>query len=555
MPKVERNQLCPCGSGKKFKKCHGGSAVTESPELPPEVWAALDQKRREMKAAEFQRRKQQGLGKPIISTVVNEWRVVFVGNTRCTQKAERWKTFHDFLSDHFLYRLSQSWLYSERKKPAADRHPIVTWFEQSVMGAKQNAKNAKGVYTRPMTGAISAYLNLAYNVYLIGHRTPAQKDRVVRRFVNRLKSSRSDDFTGVLFETYAAAAFLMAGFDLEFENERDGSTSHVEFVATHPATDKKFSVEVKSRNWPALAEEQGGAADEGRRLRVASKLNAALEKKGQHTRVVFIEVNVPDILQATELTGWPAAALSEIRANEKTGFPNGEMKPSAYVLVTNHAFHNHLDRVSPGTQILATGFHIPDFGPDVQFAGYKAVLESRERHVEMFDLLDSMKTHYEIPSSFDGDMPDLAFGDSTAPRLRFGQWYQIPNKDGTEVPGRLYDASVLEKTVYGCYELATGKHVIATCPLSDDEAAAYEKHPETFFGELRRLPATAETFTDLCDFFYGSYKNAARDRLLKFLSGAPDYELLERLTQKDLAITYAERCAWCAYNAKGKKAS
>jgi len=23
MPKVGRNELCPCGSGKKFKHCHG----------------------------------------------------------------------------------------------------------------------------------------------------------------------------------------------------------------------------------------------------------------------------------------------------------------------------------------------------------------------------------------------------------------------------------------------------------------------------------------------------------------------------------------------------
>jgi uncharacterized protein YecA (UPF0149 family) len=25
-PKVGRNDLCPCGSGKKFKKCHGVAA-------------------------------------------------------------------------------------------------------------------------------------------------------------------------------------------------------------------------------------------------------------------------------------------------------------------------------------------------------------------------------------------------------------------------------------------------------------------------------------------------------------------------------------------------
>jgi uncharacterized protein YecA (UPF0149 family) len=25
MPKVGRNDLCPCGSGKKYKKCHGAA--------------------------------------------------------------------------------------------------------------------------------------------------------------------------------------------------------------------------------------------------------------------------------------------------------------------------------------------------------------------------------------------------------------------------------------------------------------------------------------------------------------------------------------------------
>jgi preprotein translocase subunit SecA len=28
-PKVGRNDLCPCGSGKKFKQCHGAAALAE----------------------------------------------------------------------------------------------------------------------------------------------------------------------------------------------------------------------------------------------------------------------------------------------------------------------------------------------------------------------------------------------------------------------------------------------------------------------------------------------------------------------------------------------
>ena len=38
---------------------------------------------------------------------------------------------------------------------------------------------------------------------------------------------------------------------LEFEDERDGSMSHVEFVALYPKTSKRFSIEVKARKHSA----------------------------------------------------------------------------------------------------------------------------------------------------------------------------------------------------------------------------------------------------------------------------------------------------------------
>jgi preprotein translocase subunit SecA len=31
-PKIGRNDLCPCGSGKKFKKCHGASDAADENE-------------------------------------------------------------------------------------------------------------------------------------------------------------------------------------------------------------------------------------------------------------------------------------------------------------------------------------------------------------------------------------------------------------------------------------------------------------------------------------------------------------------------------------------
>jgi hypothetical protein len=262
----------------------------------------------------------------------------------------------------------------------------------------------------------------------------------------------------------------------------------------------------------------------------------------------MIEINVPDVV--TSYDGWPIAAMEQIGHNEQSDFPSGEKKPSAYVFVTNHAFHNNLAAMDVGLQVLAAGFRIPDFGTDAVHTSYKGVLESRARHCEMFALSRSMQTHYEIPSTFDGEMPQLAFENlGELPRLQFGRTYLVRTEDGQEAPGRLYDTVVDEKKkqVVGCYELVTGISVFATCPISDAELAAYRAYPETFFGQIRKPTGQAKTLVDLCDFFYETYNNASRDKLLEWLSGSPDIEHLRTLSQEDLAIIISERWAHSAY--------
>ena len=198
--------------------------------------------------------------------------------------------------------------------------------------------------------------------------------------------------------------------------------------------------------------------------------------------------------------------MEQIRYNEKTDFPGGEKKPSAYVFVTNHAFHSNLTAPDSGMQLLATGFHIPGFGPDAPHSSYKGVLETRARHSEMFALMKSMQTHYEIPSTFDGEMPQLAFQDpSLACRgCNSDAPYLVPLRGRTgDVPGRLYEAVVQEeqKQVVGCYQLASGITILAKCPISDAELAAYRAYPDTFFGEVRQPTRHAKTLVDWCDFF------------------------------------------------------
>lgn len=554
MTKIGRNQPCPCGSGKKYKKCCGHLRALGPPsgQLDPNMDRMLQQKQREIEAERVQREKQQGLGKEIISAELNDHRIVAVGNKLCWSK--KWKTFQDFLRDHVIDQLGHEWFKVEVAKPDHQQHPIAHWFEQSIADFKRLDKQEGEIVTGPMTGAQRAFFNLAYNLYLIAHHAaPEQSDKLVATFVAKLKSERADDFIGKLFETYAAAAFLKAGFTLSYEDESDGKTTHGEFVASYPATGKKFLVEVKARSRAAV---EDGPVDDIKRLRVASKLNKALAKETHHTRVVMIEVNVPDVITDASLAGWPQAALEQIRFAEKNP-PESATMPSAYVIVTNHAFHNNLTAIGSGTQVIAAGYRIPDFGPGVGFSGFKAFLEWKKLHQEMLGLLDSMKTHYEIPSTFDGQIPELAFNASSElPPLRFGQWYPVPTDDGRQVPGRLYEAAVMEhkKLVHGVYETSDGRHIMATSPMTDAELAAWKRYPDTFFGEVRHVGRKAENWLELCEFAYESYKDTPRDKLLEWMKDAFDIENLRTLSQEDLAIVYCERLGWTGFH-QSQKAS
>ncbi len=76
-----------------------------------------------LKARKKQREKQQGLGRPIISTFSDGHRVVEAGDA--VYKSKNWKTFHDFLLYYIEKTLGFDWTKAESRKDFLDRHPIV----------------------------------------------------------------------------------------------------------------------------------------------------------------------------------------------------------------------------------------------------------------------------------------------------------------------------------------------------------------------------------------------------------------------------------------------
>jgi len=206
--KIGRNDRCPCGSGKKFKKCHKGPQF----ELPFLIQQARIAKRLEeegkrlleqQQAKEIQRQAQQGLGRPIISTEFKGYRFVAVGSNLHYGK---WKTFQDFLGDYIKKTLGEAWGNEELKKPFDERHPILKWYHHLCTLQRKYITTPGHVFSGPMTGAASAYYRLAYNLHLIAHNGA----NIQTRLLNRLRSA--EHFPGTFFETSGGGMVDQSGF-------------------------------------------------------------------------------------------------------------------------------------------------------------------------------------------------------------------------------------------------------------------------------------------------------------------------------------------------------
>jgi hypothetical protein len=138
----------------------------------------------------------------------------------------------------------------------------------------------------------------------------------------------------------------------------------------------------------------------------------------------------------------------------------------------------------------------------------------------------------------------------TEARLKIGEQYLVPDKDGKEVVGELVDATVAWDKAMGIYRLEDGRSIIATCPLTKDELAAYRKYPDTFFGVYKEQGRKAETPLELFDFFFDTYKQTTKEKLLDFMKNHDDIDRLKELEQEELAVTFCERSVYAAMSTK-----
>lgn len=538
MGRTGRNQQCPCGSGEKYKRCHG--RVTDSGAAPMRDAGSAPpdhvlQTFRRIHASEIRRQRLQGMGKGIISEQFGEYRIVAVADRIFYSK--KWKTFHDFLKEYVVIVLGRGWVGREKAKPESERHPVLAWFSAALSDYAKTSVKVGDIYEGRATGAMMSIMSLSYNLYLTAHNANLQQ-----RLVSRLRNPQQ--FWGALYETYVAAAFIKAGFKIEFENE-SGPSTHCEFVASDPETGQRFSVEAKTREASVQAQQADNLhSGTGLHLGVGMKVGQALNKKADGDRVIFVELSLP--VAITDETG-PAivdAATSELDRCKEFREKNGIEIPPAYIFVTNYAAHHLPSRYDHGQFATVLGFNIQDFGSNSTIKTFKENVYAEEKHKSIYKVFNSIKTHYEIPATFDGELPAFAFGQAPEhERLIIGEQYPIHDTNGKEAIGVLTSAIMVEreKEIVAAFSLSDGRSVLCKIPVTDPILSAYRASPETFFGEVRAVSRQAKTPLELFDFFYETYKETSKEKLIEFMAAAADIEHLKLLTQKDLAIEYCTR--------------
>jgi hypothetical protein len=379
---MKQSELCHCGSGLLYEECHGVAANTNRSVESVSFWSLP--KEVQEKFIKWERKKEeQGAVRDIISLDFQGFKAVAVGNQLILSK--NWKTFHDFLFDYIKKILGSDWGNAELRKPFEERHIILQWYNALCNFQKKHLKKDGVIYSATCTGAVGAYLSLAYDLYVLRHHSLLQQ-----HLINRLKNQQQ--FQGARYEIYVTSLFIKAGFNIEFENELDKSISHCEFIATHIKSGTKYSIEAKSRHRPGFLGYPGDPIQnyDKIKLRIGNLINDALKKEAIYTRIIFIDINMPPKEGVVFKKPWLKTLLPKLTEIESKGL-NGTPCPPAYIFFTNHPYHYvSEEEVEPARDLLLTAINIPTMKVND--------MDAAMRHEPpVFVLWESINKHYKVP--------------------------------------------------------------------------------------------------------------------------------------------------------------
>ncbi len=346
--------------------------------MPPEVMRKFV----EHEIRERQRTERYGKVKPEIAIDFQGYKMVAVGSKLHYSKT--WKFFPDFLMNYLPSVFGKEWGQAELARPFQEQHQVVQWRTKCLQFMKKQEKNAQGFYDAVPSGFMAAFLNLAYDLYIVEHNGRFDDDLLARL-------RHPDQFQGARHELVAEATCLRAGFTIDHEDERDTSKRHAEFTATHKESGQKISVEAKSKHRDGVLGRPGQPEPENEvNLRFGKLINDAIDKNPTHPLVIFLDTNLPPTVaeQVFEpISRDPFVPPPSMKVLDTVRAKHGGKDPYSLVLFTNHPhYYGKEDEPAPTNKTLFVMSQIPKNPP----AHPKAIM----------DLYHAANIYGNIPNTF-----------------------------------------------------------------------------------------------------------------------------------------------------------
>jgi hypothetical protein len=193
--------------------------------------------------------------------------------------------FANLVIDYALHFLGNQFLDAEEAKQFAKRHQVVQWMNAYVEHCQRLEREGNTDPSASQIGVGAEWFRFAYDVYMI-----SDNSKLEARMRRRLLDPKT--FQAARYELEVASIFVVAGFDVRFEDEQDNSSGHTEFVATDRFSPARLEVEVKSRHRRGTLGFQGGKnVSPGTMVDVRDNVLAAYKKKPDLPFYVFISTN------------------------------------------------------------------------------------------------------------------------------------------------------------------------------------------------------------------------------------------------------------------------
>jgi hypothetical protein len=322
-----KNSRCPCGSGKKYRKCHGKNK---------QMIAHVEHIFRQKEAKERSFTAKYGKARPPMSVMMGDKRMIVIGGSIYKQTRDGPYNFMNAIHDNGLEFFGIPYMEVEEAKPFEERHPALQWMHTFVDHSQRLEREGKEAPRAGQIGAGAAWFRFAYDIFTIRDNA-----KLEARLKKRLLDSK--DFQGARHELAVAAMCIAAGFDLEFEDETDNTQGHPEFIATDRVSKARIAVEAKSRHRRGIKGFAGGRdMNPGDKVDVRGLVLDAFRKAGPLPLYVFIDVNLPPVANEATWERWMLELHQTMVDLQAEGY--GDSYPANGIYFTNDPSHYLCDQ-------------------------------------------------------------------------------------------------------------------------------------------------------------------------------------------------------------------